>query len=492
MSTVKTIFKVLLGTVVTIVVSMSLIEVFNLSIYAIQVNKLCRTAAYQAAAMFTQETYNAEGRNFVGTLDDIEVEDAFGNRVTYCSSNFFYDKDCSYLNVKNLGAADADAKIYQAVFRNKNSEFYKFAQDCLGSSTGVISTDSSQFYAYTNLRLLAMGTCNDGKKFDVPKLTFSSTGLDVQKNQDLTQVNTYIENRYTPANLGIPFIDKNVATNMFQYSLTKLLSGCDEDNIWTATDSVLWNVSGTSSVRNEAGNVSTEDWDSVDGYNLPSVYYHGFKCYVSGSAEQGTTGAYSGMTGVEARISDIKYTTYDLTKSSKTDTSSNELPGRKEFEADTGYTVKDKDTSFSASKAPDIVSVSKSGTKGLSWSSSRRQMYVMNFDSGKSNHVYFNNENRDNALITVATIEYTVPMKYVGITPIAQVFNYIMGKSVVGIDSSGNGTEASGSTTYNYGAKENNLDFTEYGNLYSGENFTGDGELSAYYKTDTVQFMLID
>lgn len=454
---------------------MSLIEVFNLSIYGIQVNKLSRTAAYQAAAMFTQETYNTEGRNFVGTLDDIIATTPDGSTYRYCSANFFNSSNVNYLNVTDLNDPDVGDKIHKSLFYDENSEFYKLAENSL-------THKDSQFYPYTNFKLLGIGTLNGGSKISVPELDFGSDSVTVQKNQDFTQVNTYIENKYTPANLGIPFIDKNVATNMFQYSLTKLLSGCDPDNIWHTSDSVLSKTTGEHSVTTEDGTVINEELDSIAN---ASVYYHGFKCYVSGSIQ--TTGA-SGVINTCAKITNIDYTTYDLTKASKTDASDNNLPGRKEFTADTGYKVRDEDTSFrsSSSKAPGIHSASKSGTSGIGWSSSDRKEY---FYTGA---IKFSDENLDNALVTVATIKYAVPMRYVGITPLAQVFNYVLGKSVAGLGTDGNGTEATSGAQYNYLSDEARLDMNQVGSLFGGSDFKGDGELSAYYKSDEVQFMLID
>ena len=472
MSTVKSIFKIILGTVLVIVVSMSLIEVFNLSIYGMQVNKLSRTAAYQAAAMFTQETYNTDGRNFVGTLSDIKALDSAGNEYVYCRSNFFKSQSVSYLNISNLNDPDVKDKIHQSLFYDKNSQFYKFIEDTLTNSTGP-------FCDYTNLKLLGIGTINQGHELKVNTLSFGSSGLDVQKNQDFTQVNTYIKNQYTPANLGIPFIDTNVATNMFQYSLTKLLSGCDADNIWASGESVLHKTTGENTIVTEDGTVKNTGSDTINGAKLPSVYFHGFKCYISDDISL-SGGAVASANC--ARIDKVEYTTYDLSTST----------GRKEFKKDTGYAVKEEDTN-PKTKAPGIhaSSVSNSKKNGLAWSSSDRVKYKTTMtETGKQ--VQFSDINRDNSLVTVATIKYSVPMKYVGITPLAQVFNFIMGKSVAGLGTDGNGTEAKSKTEYSYNSADANLDLNQTGRLFSGDEFSGDGELSAYYKQDEVQFMLID
>lgn len=469
---------------------MSLIEVFNLSIYGIQVNKLSRTAAYQAAAMFTQETYNStkgatgtSQRNFVGTLDDIRAKDTMGNEYVYCSANFFNSNNVSYLNVTDLNSDDTAEKIHYALFYNPNSEFYKLVSNGIGNK-------NSPFYNYTNFKLLGFGTLLNGNKMDVPELNFNSSASLIQQNQDYTQVNTYIENMYTPANLGIPYIDKNVATNMFQYSLTKLLSGCDPDNIWNATDSVMHNVSGETSLRTEDGTLMSPALDSVDGHRIPSVYFHGFRCYVSNSMEGSSVGS-----NAYARITDIEYKTYDLTKKSKNDsTGVSDLPGRSEFRKETGYYVKDAEDSMRLANTNGIVKASKNtkGGLGIAWSSSERIPYTTNlYTSSGTKKMTLGEENLDNALVTVATIKYAVPMKYTGITPLAQVFNFVMGKSVAGVETGGS-TESTRGTKYSYLSKEAQLDQSHTGSLYGGDEFTGDGELSAYYKQDSVQFMLID
>ena len=60
---VKTIFKVLIGTIVIIVLSSLTIEMFNISTTGLQVNQISRLSAKQAATLFSQETYKQIGED---------------------------------------------------------------------------------------------------------------------------------------------------------------------------------------------------------------------------------------------------------------------------------------------------------------------------------------------------------------------------------------------------------------------------------------------
>ena len=60
---VKSIFKILLGTIVIMISTSLFMELFNVSISGMQVKQMTRMAAKQACVLFTQETYKTDGKN---------------------------------------------------------------------------------------------------------------------------------------------------------------------------------------------------------------------------------------------------------------------------------------------------------------------------------------------------------------------------------------------------------------------------------------------
>jgi hypothetical protein len=454
---VKSIFKILLGTVVGIVLSMALIEVFNLMITSMQINKLAKTAAYQACAMFTQESFQADGR-FKGTVDDIK--DAKG--AVYCSGNFY----------RSLGVNSSStyATVYDKLFRSGstlNSQFSDFISD-------------TAMKPYISTKLLAWGLENKGA-LTQDKLGFGATDTAIQRNMDITKANAYYNNRYTPANLGIPYIDKDVCTSMFQWSLTQLLSDCNPDNIWVIGSSVDRNLTDDGNTINVDTNTDGGYGEAVQDNALDNraVYYRGFACYASDMASPG-------YTVPSAKITDVTYTTYDLTTAK----------GRSDFTADTGYIVK-KDASKTDGLGP-RSSTASLNNNGIAWSSTYRTGSMDNIkantDDSKIEQTTFKLKSdggavttldtldKDNALITVATVSYQVPYQYMGVTPLRTLMSYIWGKEVGGLSDE--------DPKFNDTKYKSEFDNSQIEDNKSGGD--GDWDLAAYYKADELTFVLVN
>lgn len=316
---VKSIFKILLGTIVIMISTSLFMELFNVSISGMQVKQMTRMAAKQACVLFTQETYKTDGKNGASKVTDIYADDG----TFYLTGNFY-------------GTTDAQT-IWNNIYTNR--EFLDF---CV----------TPEMQQYKSVQLLRKAALSDGY-VDIPEVTWDSSSAELVANVDATTAQMYYDNMYTTVNLGIPYMDKTVTNKMFQWNLAQLLSNCDNDLI------------------------------QVDDSGKHFINYKGFRCYAD-----------------EAKITNYDYKVYDLSTSS----------GKTEFYNDTGM------------KASSL-GISKGGS------------YLYEKDAA-------GNIIKDNVLVTVVGIEYSIPMAYEGITPIRKIFKFAWNNEVKGFTGDGGGEVA--------------------------------------------------
>lgn len=316
---VKSIFKILLGTIVIMISTSLFMELFNVSISGMQVKQMTRMAAKQACVLFTQETYKTDGKNGASKVTDIYADDG----TFYLTGNFY-------------GTTDAQT-IWNNIYTNR--EFLDF---CV----------TPEMQQYKSVQLLRKAALSDGY-VDIPEVTWDSSSAELAANVDATTAQMYYDNMYTTVNLGIPYMDKTVTNKMFQWNLAQLLSNCDNDLI------------------------------QIDDSGKHFINYKGFRCYAD-----------------EAKITNYDYKVYDLSTSS----------GKTEFYNDTGM------------KASSL-GISKGGS------------YLYEKDAA-------GNIIKDNVLVTVVGIEYSIPMAYEGITPIRKIFKFAWNNEVKGFTGDGGGEVA--------------------------------------------------
>ena len=210
--TVKTIFKVLIGTMAFMVISSLLIEIFNLQIVSLRLASLSRLAASQSAELFAQESYKDEGNKRSANLPNLL--DADGNIFVYGT-------------IYGSGSAtDIWTNIY-------TQETYKQFSNDLGHnwySLGIFD--------------LALQT---GGNASASLPSWGAIGsAQMEAYNKAMMANTYYDNMYTPLNIGIPYIGEyhkdgysssdnsdSVLDRAFKWNLTQLLSNCDPGNIHT-------------------------------------------------------------------------------------------------------------------------------------------------------------------------------------------------------------------------------------------------------------------
>lgn len=179
---VKTIFKVLIGTVVVLVMSMLILEVLNVVTYSNQLNQLTRLAVKKSCYLFCNETYKKD----IGLLKGIE--DNSGG--TILDGNVF------------MGTTRED--VYNNIYTN--SVEFKNWYDNYG--TGI----------WDNLDILAVGLGIGSKPLD-------STGLQL--------ANYYRDSLVTPVNLGVAYLDGCILEEIAKWNLTALMCNGKKEMILT-------------------------------------------------------------------------------------------------------------------------------------------------------------------------------------------------------------------------------------------------------------------
>lgn len=283
---VKTIFKVLIGTIFCLLVASVCIELFNVNVTGMQIKQLTTMAANQSAELFTQETYKKSGTGVGATasettsMPDILAPDG----SVYISGRFYNDKasetalwsmlynsssNTTFKDLCDLPVGSSMIKTAELPSGNKNvtysieymtpsvkSDKYPFN---IGSPKCLKETfiELGQLYAalYDSASVNAASaltiTYDD---FAAANPTLSSYYSSKVYRKSYASTALTMRNRlYTPVNIGVPYFDPTVVNKIFQWDLAMLLSSGLSTNIHT----------------DEAGN--------------KFVMYQGFRCYIQDS-----------------------------------------------------------------------------------------------------------------------------------------------------------------------------------------------------------------
>lgn len=197
---VKTIFKALIGTLVVMVVTSLIIEMFNLSITSLQINQTTKMAGKQACVLFSQETYKqfVNGEEVGGSVNERDVIDTKGN--VYVTGEFY--------------SSEVPEEIYNSIYTS--DDFKKWTNDS--------EIQKGDWY---NLKLINRAI-NNPESLNV---AFGKPGYTEAMTAKL-----YKEVMMTPSNLGIPYLDPTVVNKMFRWNLAQLLSNCNKDSIQIGED----------------------------------------------------------------------------------------------------------------------------------------------------------------------------------------------------------------------------------------------------------------
>lgn len=188
--TVKTIFKVLLASIVIPIVGFLLIEFYNVSTVSVEIGALANAAANQSAILFSKETYKvtegSSGYNGLGNQRNVvsETGELFVSGKFYegSSKEEVYNKLYTNSNFRNWVTSD--------VIRNKGN--------------------------WNNVRYIDS------------KLNRGNAGL---TEEEIKKATMYVNTLMTPNNMGVPYLDRDVVTRMFRWNLAELFSSGKPQNV---------------------------------------------------------------------------------------------------------------------------------------------------------------------------------------------------------------------------------------------------------------------
>lgn len=231
MLSVKGIFKTLIGTILVMVFSSIIIEVFNINTTGLQVNQISKLAGKQSADLFAQESYKDLKYND-NTKSNLQLENVVDSSGQNYVSGSFYN------------GLSGDA-AYRLIYTSN------------GFKSWIKTNKAVEKGNWYNIKLLNQALNNP------ETLTVDENS---PKYKDAIIAKTLVSMKVTPLNLGIPYLDKGIVTNMFKWNVAQLFSNCNPELIKT------------------------------DNYGKKYVAFKGFRIYAS-----------------EAKITSFDYETYDLT-----------------------------------------------------------------------------------------------------------------------------------------------------------------------------------
>lgn len=208
MFSVKSIFKTLIGTVLLIVFSSFIIEMFNIMTTGLQINQLTRLACKQSCTLFSQETYKQRTDNQTGNsggtvaTSPIQMRLDDGSLTTVHSGNFY----------GNGSARDIYNKLY-----GTGSDFISWCNSSAATKGN-----------WKNLNLIKRGLTEETSLRNI-RYNINDPVNDAYTQAQLALL--YKDTMMTPLNIGIPYLDKDTVENIFQWNLLQILSNCNPDLI---------------------------------------------------------------------------------------------------------------------------------------------------------------------------------------------------------------------------------------------------------------------
>lgn len=385
---VATIFKVLIGTVVTIVVASVLIEMFNINTSGLMIDQYTKLAAKQSAQLFTQETYRnqAEHGTSAGAINnsvilaaDGSVYSSYTDGGTTVQFNNFYngsteEEEEIWKSMYDLGADSYFNEALTAIRNALNDGTASYgnieAEAQLGNFVGNVGDASRVARAFPEFDSLYIMASGNPYTVDITEADLwalkETNSKKVQYNNN-KRAESYRDEMFTPINLGIPYMDKNVTSRMLKWHLTQLLSNCN-------SGAIIKNTEGY------AGYTATNDGDTN-----PYAYYVNFKGFAVFTRA--------------AEITGYKFYALDLNSAAAKNTLNN------------------------------MVHIN-----GDSLQYDRLTEYNIGNDTDV-------NDKASNNVVWIVEIKYEVPVTYIGITPIKNIFNYVFSHGVQGYKNSTGGED---------------------------------------------------
>ena len=204
---VKGIFKTLIGTIMFIVLSFIIIEIFNVSITSMQLNHITKISAKQACILLSQETYKQKDDGTGGSSAVHPITDLNGS--IYVSGNLY-----------NGNTPD---EIYTNMYTS--SEFKQWME------TDAVQKGNWKSLQILNAALNVPGSTDVEAPTYNPEMSDESYDREMDKFSDSQMAKTYKEVMITPLNMGVPYLDKDTLQNIFRWNTAALMALGDKESI---------------------------------------------------------------------------------------------------------------------------------------------------------------------------------------------------------------------------------------------------------------------
>lgn len=203
---VKTIFKVLFGTILALVLGAFIVEMINISVVSLQLTQLSKIACRQAAVLFSQETYKQRGEGEVAggsvNMDDVKTTDG----TTYAPGNFY-------------GEGKTASEIYNSIY---TSDVFK----------SWLQSEDARKGNWESIELINRALNDAGSLVtELPGVEDADYEYQLEEYSKSMLAQSYADVLMTPLNMGVPYLDRNILQKMFQWNLSSIVSGCSSDVI---------------------------------------------------------------------------------------------------------------------------------------------------------------------------------------------------------------------------------------------------------------------
>lgn len=248
---VKSIFKTLIGTIFIIVMTSVVLEMYNVSTTSAMINQYLKLSAEQSCVLFTQETYRTSGTTATaGAINQGTVLAFDGTDYSYTTSQLNYgatdgvtatsgsEQAVAPYNMNQFYNQFTKEEIWKALY-DGNTSFQSEMKKVIAetkSATGI-SDDTEFAKVFPEVDALRiMSETSAGTAVSVVRPTGNLWDLDESSPElirynNQSRANTFKNNMYTPVNVGIPYIDKDVVNRIFQWQLTQLFSNSNSNSI---------------------------------------------------------------------------------------------------------------------------------------------------------------------------------------------------------------------------------------------------------------------
>ena len=230
---VRSIFIILIGTVVVIVLSAFLTEIINVSLNSIKLQSDVKLACNKALTLFAQESYKPRstgGTVYSYTINQEKVKNCEGG--DYVTGVFYEGIDSS------MDADTVVSTIYNNLYLN-NDNFRNWynssASNGISFLNGTTIAGTWETLDRVGERLNATYTGAPDPEEPVSFNDFTGTYDEylesLNEYSNFMVGKTYLETYTTPLNMGVPYLDKDTVQKMFRWNLAQLLSNCNPDAI---------------------------------------------------------------------------------------------------------------------------------------------------------------------------------------------------------------------------------------------------------------------